>query len=134
MCSVQSQTPAAAITWAVECHGIDISSSEFVMTQTEFQQSHTVVAQSAAHIPIYSHVGCTVTCVIEHRGSEKPENKSIVLPSLGKFDTYINPKTRLTLEPDLEMNECDCIRKLNISPFIHFKHDLNIPLEFKYFK
>lgn len=126
VCSVQSQTPAAAITWAAECHGIDISSSEFVMTQPEFQQSHMVVAQSAAHIPIYSHAGCTVTCVVEHRGLEKPENKSIVLPSLGKFYYYINPKSSLKFEPDLEINEWDCIKKLNVSPFIHFKHDLII--------
>ncbi|XP_043115284.1 uncharacterized protein si:ch211-149e23.4 isoform X3 [Puntigrus tetrazona] len=83
VCSVQSQTPAATITWAVECNGIDISSSEFVMTQSELQQSHTVVVQSKARIPIYSHSGCTVTCVVEHRGLEKPENKSVVLPSLG---------------------------------------------------
>ncbi|XP_016124013.1 uncharacterized protein [Sinocyclocheilus grahami] len=83
VCSVQSQTPAAAITWAVECHGIDISSSELVMTRPELQQSHMVVAQSMARIPIYSHAGCTVTCVVEHRELEKPENKSIVLPSLG---------------------------------------------------
>ncbi|KAF4103958.1 uncharacterized protein si:ch211-149e23.4 [Onychostoma macrolepis] len=83
VCSVQSQTPAAAITWAVKCHGMNISSSEFVMTQPEFQQSHMVVAQSAARIPIYSHAGCTMTCVVEHRGLEKPENKSFVLPSLG---------------------------------------------------
>ncbi|XP_018939679.2 uncharacterized protein LOC109067131 isoform X2 [Cyprinus carpio] len=83
VCSVQSQTPATAITWAVECHGIDMSSSEFVMTQPVFQKSHMVVAQSTARIPIHSHAGCTVTCVVEHRGLEKPENKSIVLPSLG---------------------------------------------------
>ncbi|XP_042595179.1 uncharacterized protein si:ch211-149e23.4 [Cyprinus carpio] len=83
VCSVQSQTPAAAITWAVECHGINNNSSELVMTQPELQQSHMVVAQSVAHIPIYSHAGCTVTCVVEHQGLEKPENKSIVLPSLG---------------------------------------------------
>ncbi|KAK2881259.1 hypothetical protein Q8A67_018527 [Cirrhinus molitorella] len=83
VCSVQSQTPAAAITWTVERDSIDISSSEFVMTQSEFQQSHVVVAQSVARIPIYSHAGCTVTCVVEHRGLEKPENKSIVLPFLG---------------------------------------------------
>ncbi|XP_016423829.1 uncharacterized protein LOC107752385 isoform X2 [Sinocyclocheilus rhinocerous] len=83
VCSVQSQTPAAAITWAVERHGIDISSSEFVMTQPVFHESHMVVAQSTVRIPIYSHAGCSVTCVVEHRGLEKPENKSIVLPSLG---------------------------------------------------
>ncbi|XP_026138439.1 uncharacterized protein LOC113115225 [Carassius auratus] len=83
VCSVQSQTTAAAITWPVECHGINNSSRELAMTQHELRQSHMVVVQSVARIPIHSHAGCTVTCVVKHRGLEKPENKSIVLPSLG---------------------------------------------------
>ncbi|XP_050985026.1 uncharacterized protein si:ch211-149e23.4 isoform X2 [Labeo rohita] len=95
VCSVQSQTPAAAITYTVERHGIDVSFSEFVMTQLEFQQSHVVVARSVARIPIYSHAGCTVTCVVEHRGLEKPENKSIVLPSLAILSIEVLNKTTL---------------------------------------
>ncbi|KAK9961891.1 hypothetical protein ABG768_007289 [Culter alburnus] len=83
VCSVQSQTPAEAITWAVDCHGIDIASSEFVMSQPDFQQSHMVVVQSVARIPIHSHAGCSVTCAVELQGLAKPENKSIVLPPLG---------------------------------------------------
>ncbi|ROL49949.1 Nectin-1 [Anabarilius grahami] len=83
VCSVQSQTPAEAITWAVDCHGIDIASSEFVMSQPDFQQSHMVVVQSVARIPIYSHAGCSVTCVVELQGLAKPENKSTDLPPLG---------------------------------------------------
>ncbi|XP_077065001.1 uncharacterized protein LOC143716366 isoform X1 [Siphateles boraxobius] len=83
VCSVQSQTPAASITWAVDCHGNDSGSSEFVMSQPDFQQSHMVAAQSTAGIPIYSHAGCSVTCAVELRGLEKPENKTIDLPRLG---------------------------------------------------
>ncbi|XP_051719123.1 uncharacterized protein si:ch211-149e23.4 isoform X2 [Ctenopharyngodon idella] len=82
VCSVQSQTPAAGITWAVDCHGIDSTSSEFVMSQPDFQ-SHMVAVQSVARIPIYSHAGCSVTCAVEIQGLAKPENKSIDLPPLG---------------------------------------------------
>lgn len=85
MCSVQSQTPVAAITWAVDCHGNDSGSNEFVMSQPDFQQSHKVAAESVARIPIYSHSGCSVTCAVEPQGLEKPENKTIDLPRLGKF-------------------------------------------------
>nr|XP_021328584.1 uncharacterized protein si:ch211-149e23.4 [Danio rerio] len=83
VCSVQSQTPVVAISWAAQCLGNDISSSQFEMSQTQFQPSHMIAAQSVARIPIYTHGGCSVTCSIELQGLEKPENKSIVLPSLG---------------------------------------------------
>ncbi|XP_067307152.1 uncharacterized protein si:ch211-149e23.4 [Pseudorasbora parva] len=83
VCSVQSQTPAVAITWAVDCNGTDIDSSTFVMSQPDFQLSHTVAAQSVARIPIYSHDGCNVTCAVELQGLKTPENKTIDLPRLG---------------------------------------------------
>ncbi|KAI7800683.1 hypothetical protein IRJ41_009490 [Triplophysa rosa] len=82
VCSVESERPPVTISWGTENCDIDIS-SELVMSQSESQKSHMVIAESVAHIPIYLYGGCTVTCAVEHLGLEKPEKKSIDLPSLG---------------------------------------------------
>ncbi|KAI2656205.1 Immunoglobulin superfamily member 10 [Labeo rohita] len=133
VCSVQSQTPAAAITYTVERHGIDVSFSEFVMTQLEFQQSHVVVARSVARIPIYSHAGCTVTCVVEHRGLEKPENKSIVLPSLGlsKSRVFLKNKTYTDIWHAVCEYSSDGV-KPNISWVLPDANATQVTTEFKY--
>lgn len=55
------------------------------MSQSESQKSHMVTVESVARIPVYLYGGCTVTCVVELHGLEKPEKKSIDIPSLGKF-------------------------------------------------
>ncbi|KAG1951364.1 poliovirus receptor [Pimephales promelas] len=89
VCSVQSQPPGAAISWAVDCHGIDSGSSEFVMSQPDFQRSHLIAVQHVAPIPIYSHAGCSVTCVVDLQGLEKPENKTIDLPRLGPSSSRV---------------------------------------------
>ncbi|XP_051966227.1 uncharacterized protein LOC127631877 [Xyrauchen texanus] len=83
LCSVESKSPATTITWNTEYCDSDINSIERVMSQYKYQESHMLTAQSVAHVPIYLYAGCTVICVVEHQGLEKPENKSIDLPTLG---------------------------------------------------
>ncbi|XP_065137580.1 uncharacterized protein [Paramisgurnus dabryanus] len=89
VCLVETQKATATISWVTEHCDIDIRPGVTVMSQTESQQSHTVIAGSVAHVPIYMYAGCTVTCVVEHSGFEKPENKSIGLPSLGPSESQL---------------------------------------------
>ncbi|XP_051521923.1 uncharacterized protein si:ch211-149e23.4 isoform X1 [Myxocyprinus asiaticus] len=87
VCLVESQSPAATITWNTECFGSDNSFSEFA--KSENQESHMVTAKSVVQVPIYLFSGCTVTCMVKHRGLEKPENKSTDLPSLGPSESRL---------------------------------------------
>ncbi|KAA0701835.1 hypothetical protein E1301_Tti017675 [Triplophysa tibetana] len=97
VCSVESQRPPLTISWGTENCNIDIS-SELVMSQSESQKSHMVIAESVAHIPIYVYDGCTVTCVVEQLGLDKPEKNSIALPSL--VDDSVKPNISWILPDD----------------------------------
>ncbi|XP_056613411.1 uncharacterized protein si:ch211-149e23.4 [Triplophysa dalaica] len=105
VCSVESQRPPLTISWSTENCDIDIG-SELVMSQSESQKSHMVISESVAHIPIYVFGGCTVTCVVEQPGLEKPEKKSIDLPSLGLSGSRLF--VREQLYPPLWYAMCEC--------------------------
>lgn len=78
----------ANITWDTEDCGSGIRTSEPENVVSESQRDHNVVWKTA-RLPVYSYKGCTVICVVHHRGLEKPVQKSIHIPLKGIFYTIV---------------------------------------------
>ncbi|KAF4085872.1 hypothetical protein AMELA_G00099870 [Ameiurus melas] len=81
-CMADNVSPDANITWVTRDCRSGISDSERGKVVSGSQQDHGVV-WNTARLPVYSYAGCTVICVVHHRGLEKLVQKSIHIPSIG---------------------------------------------------
>lgn len=89
-------SPDANITWDTkECRGGIRASLPTQVVHGSKQDAGVV--WNTARLPVYSHAGCTLMCVVHSHGLEKPVQKSIHIPLTSMFYTD-------ALDYELEVN------------------------------
>lgn len=87
-CMADNASPDANITWdTMDCRS-GISAPEPRRVVARRTQDPGVV-WITARLPVYSHSGCTLICVLHSHGLEKPVQKSIHIPLTSMFYTNV---------------------------------------------
>ncbi|XP_066518552.1 uncharacterized protein si:ch211-149e23.4 [Hoplias malabaricus] len=91
-CSADVLPFAASITWDMkDCRGgINASEPSNVGRESGTQQDDAVGVWRTAHLSVQAFAGCNVTCVLKHRGLEKTERKSVLIPSTDGSVSRVN--------------------------------------------
>ncbi|XP_017346948.1 uncharacterized protein si:ch211-149e23.4 isoform X1 [Ictalurus punctatus] len=111
-CMADNVSPDANITWVTRDCRSGISDSDPGKVVSGSLQENGVV-WNTARLPVYSYAGCTVICVVHHRGLEKLVQKSIQIPSIASIHVTLFSNT--SWENGIEYTEVKCMAD-NVSP------------------
>ncbi|KAI4894049.1 hypothetical protein NFI96_024553 [Prochilodus magdalenae] len=90
-CSADNTPPAATIELDTDdCrHAINATEFSNVVRVSGSQQENAVGVWSSAHLSVQAYAGCTVICVLKQQGLQRPERKSLRVPSVGPPESHL---------------------------------------------